>query len=184
MVKHRGRPRIFDECKALEHALALFWAHGYQATSLDLLVDAMNIRKSSFYSTFGSKKALFVRALQHYADESYALLQSNIATAESHREAREAVMVQLADVDGGRRGCFFANSLAEYGKHGSEVDSLLQEHMTRIELAFQEIMTGAASLVEARVMIAEILGLIAMRKAGVDPHILRQVMKHFLIKTS
>ncbi|WMJ69639.1 TetR/AcrR family transcriptional regulator [Stenotrophomonas sp. 24(2023)] len=62
-----GRPRSFDRDTALEQAMQVFWARGYEAASLALLKDAMGgISSPSFYAAFGSKEALFEEVLQCY----------------------------------------------------------------------------------------------------------------------
>ncbi len=63
-----GRPRGFDKDEALDQAMRLFWAHGYEATSLSQLKAAMGgISASSFFAAFGSKEFLFRAALDRYA---------------------------------------------------------------------------------------------------------------------
>ncbi|WP_394841928.1 TetR/AcrR family transcriptional regulator [Pendulispora brunnea] len=66
-----GRPREFDVDTALVRALELFWRHGYEGTSLSDLTEAMGINRPSLYATFGSKEALFRKALDLYF-ERYA----------------------------------------------------------------------------------------------------------------
>ena len=72
----RGRPKTFDETEALTAAMNYFWEHGYDNTSLDNLLLAMNIKKSSFYATFKSKEEMFSRALVAYREQNLALLQT------------------------------------------------------------------------------------------------------------
>lgn len=62
----RGRPRQFDADQALDAALALFWRHGYEGTSLAALTDVMGINVPSLYAAFGNKEALFRKALDRY----------------------------------------------------------------------------------------------------------------------
>ncbi len=176
----RGRPRAFDTDATLRAALAQFWVHGYAQTSLDALTRAMGIRKSSFYAAYGSKAALFHAALQLYADESWARLRTRIAAAPTCRAARAAAMAELADVDGGPQGCFFANSMAEHGRHGPRLDALLDRHMARIEGAIAPLMPGPDAALQARSMVAQILGLIALRKTGVAPDALQAVIDSYL----
>lgn len=66
-----GRPREFDESDALERALEVFWAKGYEATSLRELCEAMGISKPSLYAAFGDKAQLHDLALARYR-ERYA----------------------------------------------------------------------------------------------------------------
>lgn len=62
----RGRPRNFDREAALDVALRLFWARGYEATSINDLISAMGINPPALYSAFGDKKRLFLEALDRY----------------------------------------------------------------------------------------------------------------------
>ncbi len=63
----RGRPAEFDRSEALERAMELFWAHGYEGATLDDLQAVMgNINPPSFYHAFGSKEALFREAVDLY----------------------------------------------------------------------------------------------------------------------
>lgn len=62
----RGRPRAFDRDVALQRAMELFWARGYESAQLTDLTAAMGINPPSFYAAFGSKEAAFREALQLY----------------------------------------------------------------------------------------------------------------------
>jgi len=62
----RGRPRAFDREQALQKALSLFWAHGYEGTSLSELLAVMEIAPPSLYAAFGSKEALYLEAIELY----------------------------------------------------------------------------------------------------------------------
>jgi AcrR family transcriptional regulator len=62
----KGRPRSFDREDVLKRAMMLFWRHGYDATSISLLTEAMGIGAPSLYAAFGDKRALFKEALDHY----------------------------------------------------------------------------------------------------------------------
>src|SRR5260221_6856216 len=65
-ARGRGRPRQFDEKEALDAALHVFWAKGYDGATIDDLVEAMGIGRPSLYGAFGDKEALFARCLEHY----------------------------------------------------------------------------------------------------------------------
>jgi AcrR family transcriptional regulator len=63
----RGRPRSFDRDAALASAMDVFWARGYDGTSLEDLLAAMGgITPPSFYAAFGSKEELFAEVIDLY----------------------------------------------------------------------------------------------------------------------
>ncbi len=68
IAQRRGRPRGFDEHEALEKAVRVFWANGYDAVTIDDLVAGMGVGRPSLYAIFGDKATLFLRCLKTYAD--------------------------------------------------------------------------------------------------------------------
>lgn len=104
----RGRPRTFDENEALDRAIELFWAKGYDATSLDDLSSAMGVARPSLYLAFGDKEALFLRALGRYAETSASKPLCAMEEAGTAREGIEAYLreiVRLVTGDPTRSGC-------------------------------------------------------------------------------
>jgi AcrR family transcriptional regulator len=65
-----GRHREFDEEKALDAALGVFWRKGYEGASYTDLTEATGVERPALYSAFGNKEALFRQALARY-DEHY-----------------------------------------------------------------------------------------------------------------
>ena len=65
-MSQRGRPKKFEQEKALEAAMLLFWERGFEQASVDEVAEAMGICTSSLYSSFGDKEALFLATVDHY----------------------------------------------------------------------------------------------------------------------
>lgn len=63
----RGRRRSFDVDEAVETAMRLFHARGYDAVGVAELGAELGIKPPSFYAAFGSKAGLFERTLRRYA---------------------------------------------------------------------------------------------------------------------
>lgn len=59
---------LFNKDKALEQAMNTFWNKGYENTSLKDLLNSMKILNGSFYNSFKSKEALFIKSVDLYAE--------------------------------------------------------------------------------------------------------------------
>lgn len=94
--KSRGRPRVFDIDEALEKALKIFWARGYEGASMAELTETLGINKPSLYAAFGNKEELFHKALLRYASGPVAFVNDamNEPTA---REVAESFLVKAAE---------------------------------------------------------------------------------------
>lgn len=67
-----ARPRTFDEDVVIARAAAVFGRLGYNACSVDDLVEATALQRGSLYKAFGSKRGLFEKVLdQVLVDEWY-----------------------------------------------------------------------------------------------------------------
>lgn len=134
-----ARPREFDQGQVVQQALGVFWHKGYQGTSLNELLEATELSKSSLYESFGSKRALAVEALRHYGRMLFdgplaALLADGAGRAEIERTLL-AIAAAAATPDG-QRGCFANNCLAEIAPHDPEVAAAAQAVRRKVEDAF------------------------------------------------
>lgn len=59
--------RQFDEEILLDRVLDVFWARGWQATSMAGLADATHVQRGSLYHAYGGKAELFILAFDRYA---------------------------------------------------------------------------------------------------------------------
>ena len=132
--------RQFDPDSALLKAMQTFWARGYDATSIQDLVDDMGVNRGSLYATFGDKRSLFIRALKRYD----AVHRQAWTAALAERSApREAILGAFegaiaAAIDGGSRdGCLLVNTALELSPHDPEVASIVAEALTGMEQFFR-----------------------------------------------
>jgi AcrR family transcriptional regulator len=79
----RGRPRAFDPDAALERAMHVFWAKGYEGAALSDLTRAMRINRPSLYAAFGNKEQLFRKVLDRYMDGPLAYFGKALAAAKA-----------------------------------------------------------------------------------------------------
>jgi AcrR family transcriptional regulator len=79
-----GRPRAFDEEKALEQAVAVFRRKGYEGTSLSELTEAMGINRPSLYAAFGDKEKLFRKVLDRYIASKLSFVEDAMKEKTAH----------------------------------------------------------------------------------------------------
>ena len=108
--KRRGRPRAYDPDDALARAIRAFWKTGYSGTSLDDLSAATGMNRPSLYAAFGDKRALYIKALDHYWALGRAAMKEALTYEQPLREAlmavyRAALAIYLPE-KGDPRGCF------------------------------------------------------------------------------
>lgn len=121
-----GRPREFDEDKALEAAMDAFWQKGYEATSLTDLCSCTGLHKGSLYQAFGDKHALFMRSLNHYSESEFKETAAIAFQHESPLESIRAIVRTVADFAAEGRGCLMINSMVELAPHDPEVKRAIQ----------------------------------------------------------
>ena len=177
-TRGRGRPRAFDEATALAAARDVIWTHGFEGSSLNDLTAAMGLSRSSFYAAYGTKRGLFMACIRLYISDARARLAQSIADAADPRAAVHAALSDLADVDGGPRGCFFANCIVEFGQRDPEISALVTSHLDWLEQLLEQPLQSLSSdpRASAAQLVALSIGLVTLRKAGRPASVLRAMI--------
>src|SRR6266513_167309 len=113
----RGRPRAFDPDAALERAMHVFWAKGYEGASLSDLTRAMRINRPSLYAAFGNKEQLFRKVLDRYMDGPVAYFSKALAAPKAREVVEEIFLgtVRMADDPTVPAGCLMVQSALACG---------------------------------------------------------------------
>ena len=138
-VSHMARPKEFDRDEVLHVALAVFHRQGYEATSMQDLVDEMGIGRGSMYETFGNKRALFEAALARYADMMASGILTRLDSADNPvnaiaRHLREMTATTAAAPS---TGCFLGNTCVELAPHDPDIANMCRRSMARLEKGFR-----------------------------------------------
>lgn len=123
-----GRKKTFDEQAVIDAAIAVFSEHGYTGTDVGLVCERANIGRSSFYNTFDSLDAVFLRALRDYTAtgipaREHLLTSDRPAPALLFERLGGELAQQCADEK--RIGCLSANTAAELGREVDAVCTIL-----------------------------------------------------------
>nr|WP_296064243.1 TetR/AcrR family transcriptional regulator [uncultured Actinoplanes sp.] len=149
-----GRPRIFEEDRAVDQAMRLFWRRGYDGTSLRDLGQELGLKPGSLYAAFGDKQSLFLRALDRYCDGQAAGLLATvedtgpllprlrallIGVAQANQVAHERA---AAGVEGDPAGCLIVGTAM--GKaDDAQAMNRVRATFDRIDLALESALRRA-----------------------------------------
>ncbi|MGW3432551.1 TetR/AcrR family transcriptional regulator [Streptomyces melanosporofaciens] len=133
-----ARRKEFDPEVALDAAMRLFWRNGYEGTSTSDLVEGLGIARASLYGTFGSKRGLYLAALDRFlsgvaAPSAADILASRASALDAVRDLLETSAA--APKPGTPQGCFAVNATVEHGDSDPEISRRLEGNRSRLETA-------------------------------------------------
>lgn len=145
-----ARHKEFDPDKALEKAMNLFWLRGYEETSMQDLCDRMGIKKGSLYDTFGSKRSLFLAALDRY-QKMYEPPSDLVQRLGSAKAAIAEIFKQKVDIsvnDKDYRGCLMVNTIVELAANDPEIARMSSTVRREYEETFHRLLVTAHEMGE------------------------------------
>jgi TetR/AcrR family transcriptional regulator, transcriptional repressor for nem operon len=136
-----ARHKEFDETEVLQKAMVLFWRNGYEKTSMQDLVDYMNIHRRSIYDTFGDKQTLYLRALQLFEEITQKRIEQQIKPIHSAKLAIKRLF-EMAIYSNEEKppGCFIVNTAVELSLHDEEIADRISKSFRRTESFIYELL--------------------------------------------
>jgi len=134
-----ARPREFDRDTALQRAIEVFAAHGFEGTSTPMLLEAMKIGRQSLYDTFGDKRRLYIEALRRYSEDSTGATLSAMFASDAVLEGIERALLGFVDdaVSGAAPACLGIHAVTEFGTSEPDVRAVTDAVGHRTLLAFE-----------------------------------------------
>ena len=134
------RQREFDPNEALQTAIELFWEKGYYDSSVDEVVKRSGVAKYGIYGTFGTKRELFMKALNQYAGDRHSDIQGPIRKPDASLPEIRAFFRQAPGMltqENARRGCLICNTGVELGKRDTEINTFVNDFFNDIARVMQ-----------------------------------------------
>ena len=123
-----GRSVEFNEVEIIEKAMNVFWEKGYHATSMQDLVDATQINRSSLYNTIGDKHCLFIKCVTSYAETAMKESREKVAKEKSALQALISIIRDKAAwVVDCEKGCLGVKTIFEIAPEDAEVRKVLKK---------------------------------------------------------
>jgi TetR/AcrR family transcriptional repressor of nem operon len=185
-----GRPLEFDPDVALDAAMQVFWRNGYENTSMQDLLDAMGLSKSSLYQAFGGKQALFERCMTRYGDEMIATLREALQQSPSGLDFIRQFLESVLDEARGvceARGCLVLNTANEFARRNPRIAEAVSHGLGRFHDVLQVAVERAQregdvprkrdAAMLANFLVSSMSGLKTMSKAGANEDTLRGIVE-------
>jgi len=148
-----ARPRKFEREPLLKRAQEVFWSQGYEATSVQDLVEALDIHPGTLYATFGDKHALFLEVLDYYRGWTEAAIGALLRRPGSKKQAIEQffnLMVNGLLAPTGKRGCLLTNTAVERALCDAPAVERVAQHHTWMAAALHQALQEAQDAGELR----------------------------------
>ena len=186
----RGRPRKFDEERTLDQIMQVFWKNGYSATSLDQIAAATGLNRPSLYAAFGSKKDMYLRTIDRFAEQMEGHLRRAGQQAEGVSPRLKAIMAASIDMYTGQTefcdqpyGCLAISTLPAEAAQDPDLKAILSTLTKRMDTGFARLIhheTRDLKPTPPAEEIAEHLalllhGLSVRARAGEDPEDLKKL---------
>lgn len=136
----------FNKETVLSQAIHVFHNKGYNATSMQDLVDATGLNRSSIYNSFGSKQDLFLECLKMYQNEAKTALSNIIVKCDCSLRAIENIFsLYYNDIsnDKDRKGCLISNCTAELANQEPLIKTFLNTNQDNMLALLEDLITKA-----------------------------------------
>jgi TetR/AcrR family transcriptional repressor of nem operon len=179
----------FDADEVLDKAMQVFWNRGYEATSMQDLVDRTGINRGSLYATYRDKHALFLAALRRYADTIHFKRLTDLEARFGPRETiRQLFLAYTSEPSqkSGNRGCFLTNTALELAAHDREAGTIVAQAQKRTEeflarlvkkgKAEGEVAPDVKPMETAAALLASLIGLSVLTRSRPEPALLQRIV--------
>ena len=134
-----ARPVEFDENKVLTNAMEQFWKEGFEASSVQKLLDCTGINRGTLYNSFGDKDTFFKSCVDQYNKHSEKQIAVTLKNEKLSAWDAIAAYFDEAVVNASTRhkglGCLLVNSLCESINYDKEIKKVIRASLAVIRKA-------------------------------------------------
>ncbi|MFQ5493960.1 MAG: TetR/AcrR family transcriptional regulator [Phycisphaerae bacterium] len=182
-----ARPKQFQPEYALGKAMEAFWGRGYEATSVQDLVNATGVSRQSLYDTFGGKRDLFLACIDHYIRTINGRIPQILGAPGSPLANVRRAMTEMANVFAAQngRGCLVSNTVVEMGDHDSAIAEKVRSNLRFVRAIIhgaldrsveaEELPRSTDTAALSRFLLCTLQGLVVMARAGAEPGEVQEV---------
>lgn len=186
-----ARPIEFDYDSVLENAMQQFWSEGYEASSVQKLLDATGINRGTLYNSFGDKDTFFVLCVDRYNKQLKANIDATIGNPKLVASAAITAYIEnaihLAPAKQRTMGCLLVNSVCESINQNKDLQKLIRKSLSAVQRAFlsrtkelekaKQLKRGLKADQAAEILMNLLQGLYVSARNGRSPKLLGETLK-------
>jgi TetR/AcrR family transcriptional regulator, transcriptional repressor for nem operon len=172
-----------------------FWHHGYEATSMDDLVQSTKVSRHGLYGEFGGKQELFTACLDAYShlivSPAFGQVEKPDATLQTIANYFEYQIARAESSEIPPAGCLMANTMTELAPHDGVAAVKVSRHNLRLRNGFRNALRNSLPVEQqqlpseslndlAMVLVTFTNGLWSMSRTILDPQVLRRIVHNLL----
>ncbi|CAL2063895.1 TetR/AcrR family transcriptional regulator [Tenacibaculum sp. 190524A05c] len=130
------KTETFDKDLVVQQVTEVFHTKSYTLTSMQDLVDATGLNRSSIYNSFGSKLDLYMMCLKDYQSKSMDHIQGIISSNSCHINTIERIFYSNAEC---KNGCLINNCVSEMANQEDSINTFLKNNDNGMIDLFKDI---------------------------------------------
>lgn len=134
-----ARPVEFERDTVLKNAMEQFWKEGFEASSVQKLLDATDINRGTLYNSFGDKDTFFKSCVEKYGELVKADIDASLGNSKLNGWKAIESYFDLAIISAPARyrslGCLLVNSVCESINWDREMQKVIRNGLNTIRKA-------------------------------------------------
>lgn len=131
-----ARPVEFEHDKVLNNAMEQFWKEGYEASSVQKLLDCTGINRGTLYNSFGDKDTFFKECVDQYNKNLDKSIEETLKneSLDPWKAVEQFFETNVSGAPNRTRGlgCLLVNSLCESINYDKEMKKLIRASLANI----------------------------------------------------
>jgi TetR/AcrR family transcriptional repressor of nem operon len=142
-----ARPVEFEYNDVLTNAMEQFWREGFEASSVQKLLDVTGINRGTLYNSFGDKDTFFKACLEHYnkliaKDLDASLNNADLAPWDAIQKYFDLAVISVSNKQR-NMGCLLVNSFCESINYNKDTQKIVRNSFAVVRKALSRQVKAA-----------------------------------------
>lgn len=128
-----ARPVEFEKDSVLTNAMEQFWKEGYEASSVQKLLDATDINRGTLYNSFGDKETFFLSCVEKYNELVKADIDATLGNGKLNPLKAIEAYFDKAIISAPNKqrvlGCLLVNSVCESINWDKDIQKIVKSSL-------------------------------------------------------